>query len=69
VHIRLVGKPRLWDDIIVNEILNLMLQSCTLIGAMPCPLVEKAIEIRIPILWERIGIWSWIQRFKMTSVR
>ena len=53
VHIGLIGKPRLWDDIIVNEILNLMLQLCTFIGTMPCSSVEKAIQICIPILREK----------------
>ena len=53
MHIGLIGKPRLWDDINVNEILNLMLQLCTFIGSMPCSLVEKAIQICIPILREK----------------
>ena len=60
MHIGLTGKPWLWDDIIVNEILNLMLQSSTLIGTLPCLLMEEAIQICVPILQERVGIWSWI---------
>jgi hypothetical protein len=68
MHIRLIGKPRFWDDIIVNEILNLMLQSCTLIGTRSRLLVKMAIQIRIPILWERIQVWSWTHRLEMASL-
>ena len=68
MHIGLIGSPSLWDDIIVKEILNLMLQTRILIGTMPYLLMEKVIQIHIPILWERVEIWSWIQRFEMTSL-
>jgi hypothetical protein len=60
VHIGLMSKPGHWDDIIIDVILSLMFQSSTLIGTMPCPLMEVAIQIRVPILQERVGIWSWI---------
>ena len=68
MYIGLIGKPRLWNDIIVDEILNLMLLSSTLNGTMPCLLMEEAIQIRVPILRGRIEIWSWIQRFEMVSL-
>jgi hypothetical protein len=68
MHIGLIGKPRLRNDIIVNEILNLVLQTCTLVGSMPCPLMEKAIQIPIPVLQKKVEIWSWIRRFEMTSL-
>jgi hypothetical protein len=45
-----------------------MLQSSTLIGIMSCLLMEEAIQICVPILRERIRIWSWIQRFEVTSL-
>uniref|UniRef100_A0A2N9F5Z3 Uncharacterized protein n=1 Tax=Fagus sylvatica TaxID=28930 RepID=A0A2N9F5Z3_FAGSY len=44
-----------------------MLQSCTFISTVPRLLVEMAIQARVPILWKRIRVWSWIHWIEMTS--
>ena len=55
------------DHILVYQILDPMLQLCTFISTVPRLLVEMAIQARVPILWKRIRVWSWIHWIEMTS--
>jgi hypothetical protein len=56
------------DHILVYQVLDLMLQSHTFISTVPCLLVEMVIQARVPILWKRIQVWSWIHWLEMTSL-
>ena len=56
------------DHILVYQVLDLMLQSCTFISTEPYLLVEMVTQARVLILWKQIRVWSWIHWIEMTSL-
>jgi hypothetical protein len=56
MYIGLISMYGLWNDIIVNDILNLMFQSRRIISIVACSLMEMAIHVYVPVLWEWVRL-------------
>jgi hypothetical protein len=52
----------------INEVLDIILETETLIGGMATSLVVKAMEVKVPSFGDGVGHRSWVERFEVASL-
>ena len=56
------------DYVLIDEVLDIILETEALISGMTFFLVVKAMEVRVPSFGDRVGHRNWVKWFEVTSL-